>query len=408
VYIALRTVIAAFYDVNVIGVVRVTDVAGIGFPIVLLIYTARSGGSREIPARGIIHAIVAWMIIALIFHNIIYDTYLPIYKQAKQFARFLNAYAVFLAFPLIFRNMKDAEKLMKAFMLSTVFPLVQIVMIQGGVLSGSAYVDSGMITGVYGNYGVFVLVGVSGALVTMYWLTIQEFSGAKRVIVWLMLVTYIAVILLTLSRTAFVLASIIIVALIFSQLKVARFKNLILGIIVLALFATSAFVQDRFERIEQRSQNEFKVLAGEKDVGQGLHGRIGRWEWALEIYYYEYDLIQKAVGADVYIGPHGDYVFWLTSYGAVGLILYLAFVFSCTKVAFVYRSRAKDSKIKSYALLVLTAWVVWIVTAISTNSSFMPDYSYFIVGNTAVLFGMHAYMGESADKTQSLEKIGKL
>lgn len=399
IFIAARSVVAALYDVNIAGPIRITDVAGVFLPIFLLGFIATRIRNLDFPGKKLIIFMVFWMFISAMYHNLSLESQVPVYIQIKQILRFLNGAVVFLAFPFIFTTIKDAEHLLIAFLVSSIFPLVQAF---GGYFFGissfyvGADIDNAMfLTGVYGNYGMFVLVAVSGALAAMYFLNTAKEKYRKWFVI--LIVLYVAIGLMTLSRTTIFILAIIATGVIFTNLRGSRFKNLLLLGMAFTVFLTTSFFGQQWDTIERRSAKEFEVLEGTRDVSQGFHGRIGRWEDSFESFYYDYGFTEKVIGTDIYIGPHGDYAYWLLSYGMIGISLYLLFMFTMIRYSLLYSRRAQMPKIRALGQMVFIAWLVWAVTAIATNSSFMPDYSYFIIGNTAVFFGLYLRKNENKD-----------
>jgi len=50
--------------------------------------------------------------------------------------------------------------------------------------------------------------------------------------------------------------------------------------------------------------------------------------------------------------------------------------------------RINDSYLRPYGFMVVAGLIVWLMEAIIHNSSQMPDYSYFIIGNAAIFLSI--------------------
>ena len=110
------------------------------------------------------------------------------------------------------------------------------------------------------------------------------------------------------------------------------------------------------------------------------------------------------------IGPHSDYVEWLLRYGYIGIALYFILflsLLSCSIRNFFRVKRLDSSYLQPYGLMVITGLIIWLIEGIIHNSSQMPDYSYFIIGNTAIFLSISRKMldQQSCASTEMYEAI---
>jgi O-antigen ligase len=128
------------------------------------------------------------------------------------------------------------------------------------------------------------------------------------------------------------------------------------------------------------------VMEGKADISYGFHGRIGRWNDNLKIFYDQYNIVAKFLGTDIMIGPHGDYFYWLFSFGIIGISIYLYFLFKLYfRIREIIKSLKDNNFFYYYSRGCLTGFFVWIIMAVATNPSMIPDYGYFIMGNIGIL-----------------------
>lgn len=401
-YIAVRTVLTSFYDIRIIGSIRFTDVVGILFPLLLIAYSWKHR-LKDLPGYKLYTITILWIMFVTAIHNIFYIGNFEIYLQAKQFARFLNGYAVFLCFPLVFTSPKEYNKLFVAFIVSAIWPFIQVAF-NLQALSDDVYNPDSMLAGAYADYGPFILVGLAGSLIFMYYILLNNGSTKYKMLLWISFVLFDGLLFVTLSRTAFLIGFIAAAMLVYQNVRRANIKTLLIGGLLIIAVVTSSFFQAQIDKVEQRSANEIKIWSGEKDIRQGLHGRIGRWQDALEYYYYDYSIIEKIFGSDLYIGPHGDYVFWLTTYGLGGLLLYASLMLAITRSVLKIRRSERGREQIALSSVALCGWIIWVVTGVTTNPSFMPDYSYIIVGITSILFGISNRSLESSGVSRFLKR----
>jgi hypothetical protein len=329
--------------------------------------------------------LIVWLFLSSLIIFLNYE--LNIYGVLKDFFKLLNGFAVFITFPLIFKNNKDVNMLMNAFLISTIFPALQVTaqyLLGTNFLGLKARVtgDITMYEGVYGNYGVFGIISWIGLLSVITKLGVN--NKKNRFLYVSLFMFYLLVGFTTFSRTIMVLMLVILLGFINLLIKTKKgsilFITLLLGIIIIY----SPILNFAYENIKKRSLQEIEVLRGERDIAYGMHGRIGRWDRNLTSFFNEYGLFEQLVGTDLYIGPHGDYFFWLFSHGFIGLLLYLSFIIS---LLFYIKKRLKRVNLifhKYYGTAAFLGVIIWMLMAISTNPSFIPDFGYFVLGNSAI------------------------
>ena len=395
-YIAFRTILLAFYNVYPLPGLRVTDLVGAVLPLFLLFYYFENRRPFSKWQKKIL-LLMSWAILSSLVVFLSYEMNFMV--LLKQLFKILSGVAVYIAFPLIFKNEKDVNLLTNAFLISTIFPGLQVgaqYFLGANVLGLKADVVGDnivMFSGVYGNYGVFGIISWIGSLCVIIKLGLTQ---KKRLFYTSLFILYLLIGFLTLSRTIVILMFVILLGLLTLLVKSRKGGIFILFILLGFIAVNSPVVQYSYEKLKKRSKNEIEVLTGERDIVYGMHGRIGRWDKNLSRFFSEYDIFEQMVGTDLYIGPHGDYFFWLFSHGFIGLLIYLSFIIS---LFFYVKTRLKgvrDIFYKYYGTAVFLGIIVWMIMAISTNPSFMPDVGYFILGNSAIFLSISKYRNKNS------------
>jgi hypothetical protein len=388
VYIALRYVIVSFYDVYIAGF-KVTEFVGLAFPLVLLMYyfsqTFR-GPVNKLHRRMLL--MVSWLLFSslIVFLNYNFSPYVIF----RQFFAFFTGIAVALAFPLLFNNEKRINHLLNAFLISTIYPAIQMLGQFAGILDLNKELVEGefyMFEGVYGNHGVFGLISWIGAVTVMmkakYWI------NHKRRKIWFigLFLLFLSIGFLTLSRTIVVIMVILFIFFsIYYLRKSSIYTKAVFGIL-LFVFTTSSLFQYAKEGLLVRSEDELEVLEGSRGIEAGFHGRIGRWDQNLSYFLNDFNLVEQLIGTNLFIGPHGDYFCWLFSYGYIGLFLYLGLlIFILNHILRYIKYFKNTSFFNYYSRALLAAFFAWIIMAVATNPSFIPDFSVFTVGHFSILY----------------------
>jgi len=193
----------------------------------------------------------------------------------------------------------------------------------------------------------------------------------------------------TLSRIWLGNIIIVIFALIYSAIRLGTSARKVFFLFgfgsVLYFFSQTSFYQKQQEGIFLRSEKEVQILLGERDIAQGMHGRVGRVQRTWDKFNKEYTFFERLVGTPIFIGPHGDYAFWLYWYGYIGIIFYIFFFFKLSKKCIENFNMVKNhTLLAALGIVSLAAIIVWLLTAVATNSSMIVDYGYFVLGTSSI------------------------
>lgn len=385
IFIASRTLVSAFYDVNVLGPIRVTDLAGFTFLLAGLLYLIRLNSSKKTKGKSAVMLPLAWLMFSSMWILVSYGNLFMIYGYSKQIIRFANGAMAFILFASLFKSVEDIRHLAIAIMIGTFFPMLQIILIASfgpGAfgLQTMEMDDHSLIMGVYGNYGVFATSTFLGMIaILILWGTGSSDRSRHRYLT-LGFLGYIMGGLITLSRI--LLGQMMGITAIFLY-SLGRRKNI--GIIVLfvlgfIVLSNTSYFEEQTGSISARSEYEIQVLQGEKGREYALHGRVQRWENTFEYFIDDYSLLEQLVGANIHIGPHGDYFYWLFAYGWIGLFIYLRLNARIIGNAFRQWNRYKDTEYRMFGAAMLSTAFVWVISAIATTPSFMPDTMYTVFG----------------------------
>lgn len=147
--------------------------------------------------------------------------------------------------------------------------------------------------------------------------------------------------------------------------------------------------QQSYKGLMARSGGELEVLRGNRELRYAMHGRFYRWEGAVNAFLTDYSLDQQLFGTDLHIGPHGDYVTWLIAYGWMGIAIYLGLLLRLVYQTWKFRRNVKDAFLKHYGTTALTGMLAWMIMAVTTNPSLMPDFAYFVMGNVSIFISLY-------------------
>jgi O-antigen ligase len=394
-YISIRTVLLAFYNVSPIPGIRVTDLVGFLFPLIILVmYIGEENNALKLKKyQQFYFYLICFVLVSYSIKLIFYEV--EFIGIAKSIVKILTGFIVFILFPKIFKNEDDVKKLLNAFLISTIFPAMQIF---GQYIFGRGFLglktniiseDVQLYTGVYGNHGVFGIISWMGPLCIITMMAFLKKTDRRKSIFGLLFVLYLAIGIMTLSRTIVILMLVVTMGMFAILLKRKNYGLILVfaSLISIYILYTPMFKQS-YQGLLARSAGEIEVLRGNRELRYSLHGRINRWDNVVNIFLADYSLEQQLFGTDLQIGPHGDYITWLVHFGWIGIALYLLLIIKLIYKTWKYRRKTKDSFLKHYGTTALTGLIVWVIMAITTNPSFMPDFSYFVMGNVSIFLSL--------------------
>jgi len=172
VYVSLRSSFSIFKDVHVMPGINVLELIGVLFPIILLTYWAARHRFKYSPNKvNMIFVVTTLYVFLITCVNVIDYKAFDIW-QFSLFLRWLNGFAVFLVFPLIFSNKSSINQLMNAFIVYSLIPLAQffIQLFLGpnalGFSTGPGQYE--MYSGLYEDYSIFANAALIGSLAIIY------------------------------------------------------------------------------------------------------------------------------------------------------------------------------------------------------------------------------------------------
>jgi len=420
VYVALFSSFAVLYDVRIFAGFNVLELGGFFFPVILLSYWAMTNFKTATNNyKKIYFLVITWVLLVTVLKMLSYG-FVGI-RSFSKFFRILNGFSVFIVFPLIFNDQKRIDRLIMAFFIGTFFPLLQglaqlfLGFEIGGMQTSVSVGGAGPVIyyGLYNKNGGYGWAALCGALIMIYKLGLTRSIISKRGCIYgLFFILYLILASMTLSRTIVIAMTVVSIMLVRAiSASNAWFQAIITIFIILAVIvcvAQSDFGDDRYKQIMERSEAELQVISGERDVEFALHGRVGTWKYKLE-QFNEKPLIDRLTGTNINIGPHGDYVIWVLQYGYIGIILYMILFFGLllSSVRTLSRiNRLGNSYLRPYGLMVIAGIIVWLILAIVQNSSELPPYSHFIIGNTAIFLSMGKCYNEYPKKQKDYNLYG--
>ena len=410
VYIALKSFLAVFYNVGIVGGFNILELGGFIFPVLLLAHRAKMNIENVTNNFERLYLfVIIWLFAVTVMKVFSYSVSWIL--TLSVFFRVLNGFAVFAVFPLIFKDRKSIDDLVNAFLISTMFPLLQglIQLLAGADIGGMRTSgDSGMYYGLYYKYDGYAWAALCGGLIMIYKMGIKTGIDRKRDFIYCILfILYLILASMTLSRTL-VFNMLVICVVLAITIRATNVGFLLIVAVLIASTLTisgSSYVKDRYDKIMDRSEKEFQVVSGETNVNFAFHGRMGLWKYKLEEFN-QRTFIERLTGTEIGTGPHGDYIQWLLQYGYIGIILYIVLFPGMLVCSIRMLFRTNDSHLRPYGFMVVTGLIVWSMGAIMYNSSQMPDYSYFIIGNAAIFLSASKNM--LSPKSSSLSTLEPL
>ena len=416
VFVALRSFLAVFYDVNIVAGLNILELGGFAFPVVLLLHWAMTN-FRTAPNnfKGIYFLFITWVLLATVLKMLSYG--FSGIQSFSFFFRVLNGFAAFIVFPLIFKDQKSINTLMNAFFIATLFPLLQGLaqLLLGADIGGmrtsigDAYGSGGveMYYGLYFKYEGYAWAALLGGLVMVYKMSLVSKINKKRMYIYgLFFILYLILASMTLSRVLVFSMLVVCITMVIAITESKAWPQKIIVIFILLLLAfiisRSGYAKDRYEQIMARSEGEFQVLSGEANVEAAFHGRLGNWKYRLK-QFSEKPLIDRVTGTNIGTGPHSDYVECVLRYGYIGIVVYIMLFLGLLVISIKTLSRINrthGSYLRPYGFIVIAGLIIWLMEAIIHNTSQYPDYAYFIIGNTAIFLSM----GKCCDEYQEKQK----
>lgn len=395
-YISIRTLLLAFYNFYPVPGFRVTDFVGFLFPVILLLlYVGEKNNALKLAKYQKLYFIfICYVSLSIIFKIAFFDV--KIIAIFKNYIKILTGFLVFFLFPKIFKNEDDVKRLLNAFLISTIFPALQIF---GQYLFGRGFLglktqviseDVQMYTGVYGNHGVFGLISWIGPLCIITMMAFLKKRDRKKTIFGVIFVLYLAIGVMTLSRTIVILMLVVTMGMFAILFKRKNYGLIaVFGIFISIYVLFTPMFKQSYQGLLARSASEIEVLQGNRELRYSLHGRISRWDEAVKLFLTDYPLEQQLFGTDLSIGPHGDYVTWLILFGWIGILLYFLLILKLLYKTWKFRRKTSDIFLKHYGTTALTGLIVWVIMAITTNPSLMPDFAYFVMGNVSIFISLY-------------------
>lgn len=399
IYVAIRSFFAIFYNIEIFLNYNILEIISVFFQLILLIHWVRLN-FKTIKINNnlnrIYFFILVWILISTIHLGISRGTF--DLNLLSSIFRYSTGFMAFLVFPIIFRNIREINQLVNAFFIGTLFPLAQGIIQSlfgssvGGMSSSILRGESEniiMYYGFYHKYDGYAMAAIIGGCILIYKmnLKVKSFEFKTEIFNFLFLSLYLFLASLTLSR---ILVIDMIIIIIFMVPTIKRKKSRVFAaFLIFIIFLSSGFLSGRFEQIVKRSDSEFKVLRGEINIEYGFHGRVGIWKNRIEEFN-QRSFLERLVGTNLIIGPHGDYMQWLLSFGYVGLFLYIFFLIRVIQSTIkAYSNIIKENSIlRAYGLMTMASLFIWIIGAFIYNSSAYPEFSYFIIGNSSIFLSL--------------------
>ncbi len=277
------------------------------------------------------------------------------------------------------RGKRDMDGILQAFLYSGLF-VVGIFMYEVLVNPISVQVSRGLerVQGGFGdvmNYAIYITFGML-VMAYRYMQTTDKKMRKRRMIEFILVGLLCLFALFRINHTAtvgiFGLITILSVVYIARANKGATFLILGLAIVGMVFFGWDIFA----EKINPLVETDIAVYEGELETSKLLHGRVGRWQYCMEVFS-EMPIYAQFLGMPlsmdyaapfVGVGVHNDYLRMLFLTGFVGLITYVMLLFNL-----VNRVRGRVPALK---FLCYGSFVILLLYSITTTPTFYPPFMY--------------------------------
>jgi hypothetical protein len=239
------------------------------------------------------------------------------------------------------------------FLYELIFNPINVVMSRGMERFQGTYADSM-------NYAVYLTC----ALMIVCYAFLEKgsvYSPAKRIIPLLVVLIIGTLMLFNINHTAsYAVSFAILILFLLHSLKANIGVGLIFSVAILGI--VYVFGHETIdEKIKPLIETDMQVYEGEKENEALLHGRVGRWQTFLGVFFEQSTIVQfigLPAGMDkpyMYIskGSHNDFVRTLMFTGFIGLIVYMIFLGNLTTRILRHRAAGHFLGLAAMSILVL-------------------------------------------------------
>lgn len=295
---------------------------------------------------------------------------------------------VFYFLRRMIRTRRDLDGLLQTFLYSGIF-VVSIFMYEVLVNPISVQVSRGLerVQGSFGdvmNYAIYI--SFSFLIMAYRYIDARGKKQERKAMWWLLAVGGFCVLgLFRINHTAtFGVFGMLIVMMslyLAKANKTGAVVVLILTGIVLAFFGWDLLA----EKLNPLVETDLAVYEGDLESSKLLHGRMGRWEYCLQVFS-EFPVYAQFLGMPlkmdyaapfVGVGVHNDFLRIMFLTGFFGLLAYLAVLFN-----FVRRIRGYISSIK---FLCYGAFIILLMYSVTTTPTFYAPFMYLQLSVMAFL-----------------------
>lgn len=302
--------------------------------------------------------------------------------------------------PLFVQDRSDLKRLVKFTAIAGLFPWLMIILQKLGYIEynrepealGSVVYDRA--TGGYADSFSVALPIMISIFCVLHLLQYEKETGRRSKIWLILLLAYLPSLMLTFHRMTFFIVTVVMLLWIWINRRIGF--AIVLGLSIAVSFPVlMVVVPDLYSDIGlfETSERGGTIITPESESQisrQALHGRVGVWEYFLDVYA-DSSIFEQAFGI-LMAGraPHNDYLRILLTNGAVGLVVYLILLTVIgVKLIYVYRDFARigDAFMKQLALLSIFVFFTYVVSSMTLAVSLLSTMTWYFW----VLFGITAH-----------------
>ena len=396
-----KPIIDASWSTFIFGPLRTPEMIGAGVPIVLflriLVFNDRRANSYPLFGIWLFYSFTLMFSVALVLSRGEFSDALD------SFLRTISGFAGFIMFLTYVHNREDFRKLLLAFLVAGLYPMIMGV-IQAGAEDIWRYQT--YTGGLVRNVGLYH-DGVTFRQYAFATLTAILLLGAyfyqKRFIMKILLLGYALACLLVLFRV-YSKAGFIILAVWALVWTVLQKKFVLLGVIVALMFVVNAATGNQmFDSVRTTFLKEIGASEGTIDTKYILSGRMGVWEHYWDTWK-QSGLFVHLFGSGFSPPAHNDYLRVLVSGGIVGLFAYvlllLVFGFSIGRLLL--------REINPLHVMALMIYLMWLIDTIGLVPGMYPAYQWYVWGMIGLALrgveGLSPARAEAPAMSQRLKK----
>ncbi|MCK6542680.1 hypothetical protein L6Q79_08365 [bacterium] len=299
------------------------------------------------------------------------------------FLQFLNSFAAFIVFPILFKTPKEQKFFFQILILSLIFPLVTGLAQIFGFFEGRVLRTTGdlqRISGLYydsSNMRMYSLQALAIIFIYFSYFLKTTDKYYKSSVTFLLIAVPLFLLIIYYGYSKAAISILIIWLLCYMILN----NKILIGIIIIFIFGMTYLTNDTIQiEIEKLLYKEIKYTEGTLNPEHEytlLGGRIARWQMLIDDFLNR-DLSEQLIGFRFNVGiiAHNDWIRILVSNGVIGLISFIVFVsyvfYKLIAIYMIYRD--------GFSTGAIMIFFMFIIDSIGLVPLLYPGYCWYTFG----------------------------